>query len=497
MISGGDLIASVGAAPAVAVAATASPAIASQSAVGGERSFADVMQQSTQTDATRVEAKTSVVQGMGEKSAAGKSAVGFRNAALEKQTSSKLTTNANPDEYEDAAVVPFKVASASIADTVTKDVAVQASDASEVATRVADPVVGKPVAGALKLPISGKAAEDEQGKTKATTLAKGATHSSGKAAQVGSVVAGDGGVAAVVSNVAAGDARLSGVMVASTAPQAAVASVAADKGAKATPAQAVSGVAVGASIANAATDADTSSTRANAGDVASEGFNAGALNVGNAAATSVQSGVVQPGAIAAVQIHTVNVIPGSVAGVQTREVGVSAGAVANHSQGSGTGDVTLSSYDAGKPNQLEVGLQGGAFGWMKVRAEIGTSGEVNAYLRGASTNTTDLLQAQAPKIEAYLGTQHVAVRSVQVEMAQGATGGSASGFAGDGGLPSGGGASQQQNGRNDGRSSESGQSVDELTNVDGEREGVVPVQVVANQNSIAMTGTGNWLSVRA
>ena len=496
MISGGDLIASVGAVPAAAVAATASPAIASQGAVGGMRSFADVMQQSTQTDATRVEAKTSVVQGMGERSPAAKSPVGLRNAALEKQTSSKLTTNANPDEDEDVAAVPSKAASASIADTVTKDIAVQASDSGEVATRVADSVVGKPVAGALKLPISGKAAEDEQGKTKAAAVAKGATHSGGKAAQVGSVTAGDGGVAAVVSNVTAGDARLSGVMPASSAPQAAVASVAADKGAKTTPTQAVNGVAVGASVGSAASDADTSSTRANAGDVATEGSNAGTLNVGSAVATSVQSGVVQPGVVAVVQMHAVNVIPGSVAGVQSREAGLSAGAVANHSQGSGTGDVTLSSYDAGKPNQLEVGLQGGAFGWMKVRAEIGSSGEVNAYLRGASTNTTDLLQAQAPKIQAYLGIQHVAVRSVQVEMAQGTAGGSASGFAGDGGLPSGG-ASQQQNGRNDGRSSESGQGVGELTNVDGEREGVVPVQVVANENSIAMTGTGNWLSVRA
>lgn len=496
MISGGDLIASVGAAPAVAVAATASPAIAGQGGVGGERSFADVMQQSTQTDAMQVEAKTSVVHGMGEKSPVGKGPVGLRNGELEKQTSGKLTTNATPEEDEDVAAVPFKAASASIADTVAKDVAVQASDAGEVATRVADSVVGKPVAGALKLPIAGKAAEDEQGKTKTAAVAKGATHSSGKAAQVGSVAAGDGCAAAVVSNVTVGDARLSGVMPASTAPQAAVASVAADKGAKATPAQAVSGVVVGASVVSAAGDADASSTRANAGDVVSEGSSAGALNAGNAAATSVQSGVMQPGAVAAVQIHAVNVPTGSVAGVQGREAGVSAGAVANHSQGSGPGDVTLSSYDAGKPNQLEVGLQGGAFGWMKVRAEIGASGEVNAYLRGASMNTTDLLQAQAPKIEAYLGTQHVAVRSVQVEMAQGAAGGSASGFAGDSGLPSGGGA-QQQNGRNDGRSSESGQGVGELTNVDGEHDGVISVQLVANQNSIAMTGTGNWLSVRA
>jgi len=176
---------------------------------------------------------------------------------------------------------------------------------------------------------------------------------------------------------------------------------------------------------------------------------------------------------------------------------MSAGVAAGHSQGSGAGEVTLSAYDAGKPNQLEVGLQGGSFGWLKVRAEMGTNGEVNAYLRGASTNTTDLLQVQVPKIEAYLGAQDVPVRSVQVEAAHGHAGGAASGFAGDGGLASGGGAAQQQSGRQGSGASEGTQDLGGSTSVDVEREGVAAMQVVASQNSIALTGTGNWLSVRA
>ena len=501
MISGGGVaIGSVGAVQTATVAA-APPAVASQGDVGGKESFAEVMRESTQTDAVQAEAKGSadIAKAPGvdlvAKTPGAKSSVRFPCGEIAKQAASKGNVAADEDVSGEAAAAPAGAKNAPIVKAPTSDVAAQASEEIEAGAQVEKPVVGASGGNALKLPVVGKSAGDEHGKTKTTAATKSAAHSDSKAAQVAATGTGDGTIPAVVSNnAAAGDAKLSGPMLVSSAPQAAVAGVTGDKAAK-DKTSTVDGVANAAAPANATSDASASG--ASVDGASSAVASAGGLSAAAAVSVAVQGSVVQVGGLASAPIHAVNVVASSVAGGQNRDATMSASVAAGHSQGSGAGEVTLSAYDAGKPNQLEVGLQGGSFGWLKVRAEMGTNGEVNAYLRGASTNTTDLLQVQVPKIEAYLGAQDVPVRSVQVEAAHGHAGGAASGFAGDGGLASGGGAAQQQSGRQGSGASEGTQDLGGSTSVDVEREGVAAMQVVASQNSIALTGTGNWLSVRA
>ena len=508
MISGGGVaIGSVGAVQTATVAA-APPAVASQGDVGGKESFAEVMRESTQTDAVHAGPKGSadIAKAPGVDSVAktpgAKSSVRFSRGEIAKQAASKGNVAADEDVSAEAAAAPAGAKNAPIVKAPTSDVAAQVSEEIEAGAQVERPVVQveRPVVGAsggnaLKLPVVGKSAGDEHGKTKTTAATKSAAHSDSKAAQVAATGTGDGTIPAVVSNnAAAGDAKLSGPMLVSSAPQAAVAGVTGDKAAK-DKTSTVDGVANAAAPANATSDASASGASVDGASAAVA--SAGGLSAAAAVSVAAQGSIVQVGGLASAPIHAVNVVASSVAGGQNRDATMSASVAAGHSQGSGAGEVTLSAYDAGKPNQLEVGLQGGSFGWLKVRAEIGTNGEVNAYLRGASTNTTDLLQVQVPKIEAYLGAQDVPVRSVQVEAAHGHAGGAASGFAGDGGLASGGGAAQQQSGRQGSGASEGTQDLGGSTSVDVEREGVAAMQVVASQNSIALTGTGNWLSVRA
>ena len=168
---------------------------------------------------------------------------------------------------------------------------------------------------------------------------------------------------------------------------------------------------------------------------------------------------------------------------------------ASHAGHSGeTSELTLHTYDASTPNQLEVGLHGGAFGWLKVRAEMGQDGEVNAYLRGSSVNSTELLQAQAPGIAAYLGAQEVAVRSVQVEVASTAYSASGAGVASDG---SSGGAGPQQEQRGGKDSGYNGALEVDPANDEWMGGGVLPPQMYAGQSNGTLTGTGGWVNIQA
>jgi hypothetical protein len=168
-----------------------------------------------------------------------------------------------------------------------------------------------------------------------------------------------------------------------------------------------------------------------------------------------------------------------------------------HTPSSVAGELRLSTFEAGKPGQIEVGLRGGEFGWLKVRAELGANGEVNAYLRGASASVTNLLQTTAPRIETYLGAQEVAVRSVQVEIAH-MHGGSLGSVFRPNSDATAGDASQQQDSGNRRRDADAlpAALVDDTGGL-GSVEEIVPMQLVSSHNSVEMAGTGNWLSVRA
>lgn len=85
---------------------------------------------------------------------------------------------------------------------------------------------------------------------------------------------------------------------------------------------------------------------------------------------------------------------------------------------SSSSEWSVQSYEAQTPNRLEIGVAGGSYGWLKVRAELSSSGEVHAFLRGASERVDGDLRAQAAELQSYLGTQQVSVSRIYVEAPQ-------------------------------------------------------------------------------
>jgi hypothetical protein len=65
------------------------------------------------------------------------------------------------------------------------------------------------------------------------------------------------------------------------------------------------------------------------------------------------------------------------------------------------------------PTSLEVGIQNGIHGWLKVRAEM-SDGVVNASVSAASSVGQEMLHRELPALTAYLQQEKVAVNAVVV-----------------------------------------------------------------------------------
>ncbi len=145
------------------------------------------------------------------------------------------------------------------------------------------------------------------------------------------------------------------------------------------------------------------------------------------------------------------------------------------------------------PTTLEVGVPSGTQGWLRIRAEVGAPGEVNASLSAASSGGRDLLHSQMPALNAFLHSEQLAVTA---------------GGLGSGGLGSGGLGSDASGGSNasllHGGGAQSGGSQREAGNVTG--SDLVPSYAARSAASEA-TGTlssgtstsgdsGRWLNVR-
>jgi hypothetical protein len=66
------------------------------------------------------------------------------------------------------------------------------------------------------------------------------------------------------------------------------------------------------------------------------------------------------------------------------------------------------------PTSLEVGIQNGTHGWLKVRAEMTDGGVVNASVSAASSAGQEMLHRELPGLTAYLQQEKVAVNAVIV-----------------------------------------------------------------------------------
>ena len=63
---------------------------------------------------------------------------------------------------------------------------------------------------------------------------------------------------------------------------------------------------------------------------------------------------------------------------------------------------------------LEVGIPNGAHGWLKIRAEIGSGGEVTAALSSASSSGQEMLRRELPSLSSFLQEEHLMVHPVIV-----------------------------------------------------------------------------------
>ncbi len=83
------------------------------------------------------------------------------------------------------------------------------------------------------------------------------------------------------------------------------------------------------------------------------------------------------------------------------------------------GVVTASTNEAPRvltatPTALEIGIQNGTQGWLKVRAEIADGGAVNATVSAASSAGQEMLHRELPALAAYLQQEKVAVNAIAV-----------------------------------------------------------------------------------
>jgi hypothetical protein len=209
-------------------------------------------------------------------------------------------------------------------------------------------------------------------------------------------------------------------------------------------------------------------------------------------------------------LHSVGIVPTSVvAGNITGEVaatkplpgdaGAHTAVLPTGSSEQGGSSVVAPSMDGAPrmltatPTSLEVGIQNGTQGWLKVRAEMTDGGVVNASVSAATSAGQEMLHRELPGLTAYLQEEKVAVNAVIVHApsAAGADARSSSGTDGAGGQTpqrSNEGEQQHQSLRKTTlNGSEETMTYRNLHGVD--EDGSLPLAAYANG--------GSWLSVRA
>jgi hypothetical protein len=145
------------------------------------------------------------------------------------------------------------------------------------------------------------------------------------------------------------------------------------------------------------------------------------------------------------------------------------------------------------PTSLEVGIQNGTHGWLKVRAEMTDGGVVNASVSAVSSAGQEMLHRELPALTAYLQEEKVAVNAVAVHgpSAAGTDARSSSGTDGAGGQTpqrSNGGEDQHQNLKKAALNG-SGEAMPYRSLHGVDEDGSLPLA--------AFVSGGSWLSVRA
>jgi hypothetical protein len=146
---------------------------------------------------------------------------------------------------------------------------------------------------------------------------------------------------------------------------------------------------------------------------------------------------------------------------------------------------------AATPTSLEVGIQNGTHGWLKVRAEMADGG-VNASVSAASSVGQEMLHRELPALTSYLQEEKVGVNAVVVHAptSSGTDGRGSSGMDGTGGQ------TQGRNNEGDERQSFRKATSDGL----GETTTYPSLHEVNEDGTLSLAAYGrggSWLSVRA
>jgi hypothetical protein len=85
------------------------------------------------------------------------------------------------------------------------------------------------------------------------------------------------------------------------------------------------------------------------------------------------------------------------------------------------------------PTTLEVGVPNGTEGWLRVRAQVGEQGQVNASVAAGSSAGQEMLHRELPALNAYLHSEQMTVTTTVAERSFAASGGGSMGTADDAG----------------------------------------------------------------
>jgi hypothetical protein len=198
-------------------------------------------------------------------------------------------------------------------------------------------------------------------------------------------------------------------------------------------------------------------------------------------------------------VAALNVVSGSAAVLAKPQLGEADAHTAGLTVGSGVQDRlggvveptdSIPTMLKATPTALEVGIQDGTHGWLKVRAEMADGGVVNASVSAASSTGQEMLHRELPAITAYLQQEKVVVNAIAVHTPL-APGTSSTGMDGAGGQTRHGGHDGGEPQQNVRRGLPAGPDetlpYQSLQGVDG--DGSLPLAAYASG--------GSWLSVRA
>jgi hypothetical protein len=146
------------------------------------------------------------------------------------------------------------------------------------------------------------------------------------------------------------------------------------------------------------------------------------------------------------------------------------------------------------PTTLEVGIQNGTHGWLKVRAEMTEGGLVNASVSATSTAGQEMLHRELPALTAYLQGEKIAVNALAVNPQTLHGGGlrdTPTGTDGSGGQPS------QRSNEGGEQQRYSGKAAVDSSNESMTYRGLYEVNEDESLATTASISGGGWLSVRA